>query len=243
MEKNNVCPICGSKHIIVFKNGLTVCQSCDAKYVFDRKNEPVSDIYKESVRSVLEIVSLRGGDYFSGTGTIISGKGYLITSLHIVMSIAEDGQNAKNPCDTVIVKSKLTEKLIRSRIVYQDNDLDIALLYSKELSGRPPVKFDNSTPQIGEKVYVIGNSKGEGLCMIDGIISDSLRIVDGRKLTMISAPVTSGCSGGPVLNKSGKMIGIVTGGRKDATAMNYSVPTESILKFIRDAQKEAGIVL
>lgn len=243
MKKNDSCPICGSKHIIVFKNGLTVCQSCDAKYVFNGKTDPVSDIYKESVRSIYEIVSLRGGDEFSGTGTVLSGKGYLITSRHVVKSIAETAPCAGQPGDTVIVKSKITEKMFKAGVVYESEDLDLALLYADELAGNSAVGLDKSAPQIGEAVYVIGNSKGEGLCMIDGIISDSLRVVNGRKLTMISAPVTNGCSGGPVLNRSGKMIGIVTGGRTDTSAMNYAVPAESILKFIRDAQKEAGIVL
>lgn len=59
---------------------------------------------------------------------------------------------------------------------------------------------------------------------------------------MISAPVTMGYSGGPVFNSSGDFIGVVTGGREDAMAMNYAIPSATIRKFLSDAKKaKSGI--
>ena len=85
---------------------------------------------------------------------------------------------------------------------------------------------------------VIGNGKGEGLSIVDGIISDTRREISGRSLIMISAPVTMGYSGGPVLNSVGEFIGMVTGGREDATAMNYAIPSLTIQKFLSEAKKK-----
>ena len=78
---------------------------------------------------------------------------------------------------------------------------------------------------------------------MDGIVSDTCREIGGRKLMMISAPVTTGYSGGPVLSADGEFIGMVTGGRDGETAMNCAIPSVTIRKFLASAEKNAGIRL
>ena len=103
--------------------------------------------------------------------------------------------------------------------------------------GAKPLKLSGCAIKTGEKICVIGNGKGEGLSIVDGIISDTQREIGHRRLVMISAPVTMGYSGGPVFNQFDEFIGVVTGGREDATAMNYAIPAAVIRKFISDAKK------
>ena len=108
----------------------------------------------------------------------------------------------------------------------------------------PPAKVIPATVEFVDIAgLVAGASKGEGLGIVDGIVSDTCREIGGRKLMMISAPVTTGYSGGPVLSADGEFIGMVTGGRDGETAMNYAIPSVTIRKFLASAEKKAGIRL
>jgi len=65
-------------------------------------------------------------------------------------------------------------------------------------------------------------------------VSDSRRTLGDNDYIVISAPVTSGYSGGPVFNTKGSIIGIIKGGRDGAVAMNYSIPSKIISSFLEN---------
>ena len=57
---------------------------------------------------------------------------------------------------------------------------------------------------------------------------------------MISANIVGGNSGGPIFNKRGKVVGIVTLGSNEAVAMNYGIPVPRIERFIKSVEQKAG---
>ena len=95
--------------------------------------------------------------------------------------------------------------------------------------------------ETGEKIYAIGNSKGQGICILDGIVSDSERIIGSDKFIMFSAPIVHGNSGGPIFNGNGEVIGIATLGREDALAMNYAIPVSAVNNFIEQAKDKEEV--
>ena len=121
-------------------------------------------------------------------------------------------------------------------LAYVNPKYDLALLKTEPDAANKPVEFcyDDAFP--GEDVYVIGNSKGEGLCILEGIVSDVHRSVGGKDYIMISAPVTRGNSGGPVFNSEGKLIGVVKGGHSDVNSMNFVIPIKTIIEFLQEAK-------
>ena len=119
--------------------------------------------------------------------------------------------------------------------------LDLALLKTEPNKELIPVTFSNQEAFPGEAVYAIGNSKGEGLCIVEGIVSDVHRKIGAIDAVMISAPVTHGNSGGPVFDADGKFIGIVQSGRNDVSAMNYVIPINTILDFLQEAKDKENI--
>lgn len=143
----------------------------------------------------------------------------------------------KNFCDMIIAGRRPQETLFKAEPIYSDPLMDLALLYCSDAVGAKPLVISRCEVKTGEKICVIGNGKGEGLSVVDGIISDTQRKIGHRSLMMISAPVTMGYSGGPVFNSSGDFIGVVTGGREDAMAINYAIPSATIRKFLSDAKK------
>ncbi len=116
----------------------------------------------------------------------------------------------------------------------------MVLLHSDELSAGG-VTFCAKEVETGEKIYAIGNSKGQGICILDGIVSDSERIIGSDKFIMFSAPIVHGNSGGPVFNGNGEVIGIATLGREDALAMNYAIPVSAVNAFIEQAKAKEEV--
>ena len=127
-------------------------------------------------------------------------------------------------------------------IVYADVRRDMALIVSDDLAA-PAVTFADGDVTIGEKVYAIGNSKGQGICMLDGIVSDRERFISGERYIMYSAPTVGGNSGGPLFNAHGEVIGMCTLGQKDGSLMNYAIPTGVLKAFLREAEEKEGIVI
>jgi S1-C subfamily serine protease len=132
----------------------------------------------------------------SGSGFFISTEGHLITNHHVV-----DG------CRQVKINGK------RVRVVASDKSDDLALLKT-DLSSDNFTRFSmGRSVRLGEDVIVAGfplrGLLGSGLNVTKGTVSALKRIGNDRRLTQITAPVQPGNSGGPVLDGSGNMVGVV----------------------------------
>ena len=78
--------------------------------------------------------------------------------------------------------------------------------------------------QVGETVYAVGNPHGLEGTFSDGIIS-SIRPVGTDKLIQITAPLSPGSSGGPVLNRRGEVIGVSVLTIRDGQNLNFAIPS------------------
>ena len=95
----------------------------------------------------------------------------------------------------------------------------------------------------GAQVYAIGNSRGDGLCIVEGIVSDVLRIVDSKQYFMTSAIVTNGNSGCPVFGADGNLLGMITEGSKYSVAMNYAIPSAILLDYVQKTEASKNITI
>ena len=96
---------------------------------------------------------------------------------------------------------------------------------------------DFSRVRIGESIYVVGNSLGHGTCITSGIVSDRKRMVDGQMLMMTDSAVNGGNSGGPVFNTAGNVIGLIVSGIDNAEGMNFAIPSDDVLDFVRQVTR------
>lgn len=101
------------------------------------------------------------------------------------------------------------------------------------IRGKKPAEFmeTNDRPGINEKVFAVGNALGQGIVIRDGLYtSDTPEEEEGEwKWIRFSAAASPGNSGGPLLDKDGKAIGIVL--RKSANEnLNYALPLSEVLK-------------
>ncbi len=88
----------------------------------------------------------------------------------------------------------------------------------------------NTSPKLNEKVYAVGNAYGEGVVIRDGLhTSDTSEERDGAwKWIRFSAAASPGNSGGPLLDRDGKLIGIVQR-KSENENLNYALPIAEVL--------------
>jgi putative serine protease PepD len=153
----------------------------------------------------------------SGTGVVLTADGEVLTNAHVV-----DGA-------TQIRVTLAGESQARNaEVVGVDSDADLALLQIRGASGLPTARLgDSSSVQVGDDVVAIGNALAlrGGPTVTRGIVSALDRSLDTDSGTMIGliqtdASISSGNSGGPLVNAYGEVIGIntavATGGRTSA---------------------------
>jgi len=118
-----------------------------------------------------------------------------------------------------------------NRIVSEDahNDL-VVLATGASLREAVPLKISRFRPERGEKVVVIGSPLGLEQSVSDGIVS-AYRELKNRKVIQITAPISQGSSGSPVVNMRGEVIGIVSMYLMQGQNLNFCVPAETLLNI------------
>lgn len=118
-----------------------------------------------------------------------------------------------------------------TRITHFSKSLDLALL-EVDLEGVPIPIAKDGTAQVGDKVVAIGNPKGLEGTVSEGIVS-GLRPVEQFNIFQITAPISPGSSGGPVLNTQGEVLGVATFTIADAQNLNFAVPASLFTELER----------
>ncbi len=171
------------------------------------------ELAKIALDSTLHIeVELTTDDQVTGSGFVI-GEGLIATNHHVIEGAAVG--TAK------LVGETTAHKIESIRAV--DETHDIAIVIVKGVNAPILPLGDSDAVQVGEKIYVAGNPKGLEGTFSDGIIS-GIRQESGVKLLQMTAPISDGSSGGPVLNSSGQVIGISVASRIDGQNLNFAVP-------------------
>jgi tetratricopeptide (TPR) repeat protein len=114
-------------------------------------------------------------------------------------------------------------------VIAVDAEGDIALLKidTPRVQIRP-LPLDKTSPQEGESIVVIGNPLGLEGSVTNGIVSAVRDIPTFGRIIQITAPISSGSSGSPVVNMQGQVIGIATLQITGGQSVNFAIPSERI---------------
>jgi tetratricopeptide (TPR) repeat protein len=91
-----------------------------------------------------------------------------------------------------------------------------------------PLPIEKNTPQEGESIVVIGNPFGLEGSVSNGIVSAVRDIAGYGQIIQITAPISPGSSGSPVVNMQGQVIGIATLQAAEGQSLNFAVPATRI---------------
>lgn len=185
--------------------------------------EDFSGIIEDSIESVVTIRT----DIAQGTGFIIDDEGYIITNAHVLV-----GGNK-------IQAITSEQELINALFIGYDADFDLALLKipgnydSLELA-------DSDDVQIGEKVIAIGNPLGLQFSVSEGIVSAIHRVgLNGYDAYIqTDAALNPGNSGGPLINKQGKVIGINNFKIGDSESLGFALESNYIEDVVNQISQQ-----
>ena len=102
-----------------------------------------------------------------------------------------------------------------------------------------PLSLDRTSPQEGESVVVIGNPFGLEGSVTNGIVSAVRDIPGFGRIIQITAPISPGSSGSPVVNMQGQVIGVATLQITGGQSVNFAIPSQRIAQLNRAAQAQS----
>jgi S1-C subfamily serine protease len=165
--------------------------------------------YQVALPSLVTIQTDRqGGDGIergTGAGVVISRDGTVLTALHVV----EDATTIR------VLFADGTES--GAEVKDEQPDSDIAVLTPKRLPQVVVPAVLGAGAQVGDAVFALGHPLGLSDSLSAGVVSAldrTIRVSQGRTLEgliQFDAAVNPGNSGGPLLNRDGQVVGIVTG--------------------------------
>lgn len=187
-------------------------------------------VYEKISPAIVAIEAQVKDGVSAGTGCIVSSDGLILTGSHVVEDYKEievtiyNGQTYKADFVAQMGKNK-----------------DLALIKINPKNALKTVTFaDSENVKVGQKVLSIGNPFGFSNTLTQGIIS---RIDYVKNRFQTDAAINPGCSGGPLLNSTGQVIGISQSiYNPDHNISNigigFAIPSNEAIKFIASVDKK-----
>src|SRR6266568_2165704 len=179
-----------------------------------------------------------------GSGFIIDPAGYIITNQHVVERAA----------DLKIHVTTNDGKTYNAHYIAGDDKTDLAFIKIDAKNAFPFINLDNISPNLlGQTVIVVGNAVGYGSSISRGVLSAVKRNitvddVEYKDLVQTDAAINPGNSGGPVIDLSGRLVGIssakmaFTPQGVPTQGLGFAIPAEvvrdSVTQFQKVAQKQ-----
>lgn len=218
------------------QNNVDIYQRCNPAVVNITATTLTQDFF-------FDIIPQKG----QGSGAFIRGEGYIVTNEHVV-------GNARDVEVTLFDKTQFPAKVVAT-----DPDSDIAVI-KIDPKGKKLTTLDWGDPNtlaVGEKVLAIGNPFGLGGSLSVGVISSLGRDIRTQTDRLVKdviqtdAAINPGNSGGPLLDSSGKMVGLNAqifsrSGGSEGIGFAISVKTvrkmvEQLIQFKRVLRPDLGI--
>jgi S1-C subfamily serine protease len=195
-----------------------------------------SDTASDMIKGVATVLIDRGyriergrglPDRVLGSAFFVDSSGLLITNYHVISSEVDPGYEGYSRM--YIRMGDGASPRIPAKVLGWDKAMDLALIKA-ELS--PEYVFsvvDWMIPQVGDTVYAIGSPGGLEKTVTSGIVSAlGRRFLQIGDVIQIDAAVNHGNSGGPVVDKAGRLVGIVFAGIEQYPGLNFAVPAERL---------------
>ena len=160
-----------------------------------------------------------------GSGFFINENGDIITNYHVIQGAS-----------SAEIKTADEKTYPITYIVAEDEQNDIIRLSVNIPSQYVyPLSLSKTIPEVGERIIVYGSPLGLENTVSDGIVSAIRDIPDYGRIIQITAPISPGSSGSPVLNMKGEVIGIATFQMVGGQNLNFAIPSEKIVKVNENA--------
>ncbi len=174
----------------------------------------------------LNILDAFGAELGSGSGFFVDPSGLIVTNFHVI----ERGRRI----EAVLSNER---RLEIAGVMATDEDNDLAVL--KVDSGPFPALSlgDSASVEAGERVVVLGNPRGLAGTLSEGIVSNVWKdemLPHGKRGTalQITAAISPGSSGSPVMNLDGEVVGVAVSQVLGGQNLNFAVPSQAVRELL-----------
>jgi tetratricopeptide (TPR) repeat protein len=156
-----------------------------------------------------------------GSGFFISKEGDVITNYHVLQEASR-----------ATIRSWDGNMYPVKKVVAEDREADLVRVSVDLGKGAvTPIFVSTSLPQVGERIIVIGTPLGLEKTVSDGIVAAIREIPGFTKIIQLTAPISQGSSGSPVVNMNGEVIGIATFFIIAGQNLNFAISGENITRL------------
>ena len=182
---------------------------------------------------LVTIYDASGEKLGTGSGFFVSADGRVVTNHHVIRDAVKARATLADKSEVDVVG-----------VLIEDEQRDIAILQTAARDVPPLVLGDSRGLQVGEEIVVIGSPLGLSTTVSAGIVSavreKGIKASPKRRLELdeddepnvdawglqITAAISPGSSGSPILSKAGEVVGVAVGTRSDGQNLNFGVPIE-----------------
>ncbi len=184
-------------------------------------------VYEKINPAIVSIDANLDDGFSAGTGCIIRSDGVILTGSHVI--------EGANDIEVTTYNGKIYKASVLAKM---GKNKDLALLKIESKKPMKTISFGNSEDvKVGQKVLAIGNPFGFAGTLTSGIVS---RIDYAKGRIQTDAAINPGCSGGPLLNSQGEVIGISQSiynpdNNISNIGIGFAIPVNDAKKFIETA--------
>jgi len=164
-----------------------------------------------------------------GTGFMIDGKGFIVTNAHIV-------RKSKN---VFVINNKGEE--YRTTVVKMVPEKDIAILKITDVDFKPitspPYAIRKSSTEVAEHIYTLGYPRND-IVYSEGYLSAKTGFNGDTLSCQLGLSANRGNSGGPVFNKYGEIIGVISSRETEAVGVAFAIQSRYIFDAVDDLKKD-----
>lgn len=203
-----------------------------------RKMTQIEGVQKEQNRKIDQLIdssetsrkSPSQAQISGGTSFLIDGDGYLVTNSHVV-----------NGASTLIVVNRGKEYIAQKVYENQANDLAILRINDKDwkVVSRIPYDIRKGTVDLGEEIFTLGYPRNE-VVYNRGYMSATSGYMDDTLSIQLAISANPGNSGGPVMDKNGSIVGILSTRDKQANDVVFASRAINISKAIQELKNDTA---
>ena len=183
----------------------------------------VADIAASIRSAVVKVTQVgREGPYGVGSGFVVSEDGLIATNRHV---IGEARGIRVETSDGVV--HEVTE------VYASDTRLDLALVRIAAKGLKPLPLGDSEAIRQGQPIVAMGNPEGLTFSVVEGVISEVRREIEGVGMIQLAVPIERGNSGGPMVDRRGRVLGILTLKSARTENLGFAMPVNE-LKRLRE---------
>ena len=157
-----------------------------------------------------------------GSGFFINQEGDVVTNFHVLQeasrAVVRTNDGKEYPVEKIVAEDKAGD-LIR-----------VSVKIPKETAR--PLSIVTTLPEVGERIVVIGTPLGLDRTVSDGIVSAVREIPGFGNIIQVTAPISPGSSGSPVINMKGEVVGVATFFVVAGQNLNFAIPGERIVRLV-----------